>query len=150
MAAEPTRIKLKRSTTATVVPTTSNITDGEVALNIADRKLYVNNAGTIVEIANQKPNTGEVTTSMLATDITNGPGNIWYVAKNGADTTTLGNGGAGGKHQDTAFLTVAKALTVAQAGDQIVISPGVYQETAPLTIPDNVSIKGSDQRTTII
>ena len=150
MAAEPTRIKLKRSTTATVVPTTSNITDGEVALNIADRKLYVNNAGTIVEIANQKPNTGEVTTSMLATDITNGPGNIWYVAKNGADTTTLGNGGAGGKHQDTAFLTVAKALTVAQSGDQIVISPGVYQETAPLTIPDNVSIKGSDQRTTII
>ena len=150
MAAEPTRIKLKRSTTATVVPTTSNITDGEVALNIADRKLYVNNAGTIVEIANQKPNTGEVTTSMLATDITNGPGNIWYVAKNGADTTTLGNGGAGGKHQDTAFLTVAKALTVAQAGDQIVISPGVYQETAPLTVPDNVSIKGSDQRTTII
>ena len=39
MAAKPTRIKLKRSTTATVVPTTSNITNGEVALNIADRKL---------------------------------------------------------------------------------------------------------------
>ena len=150
MAAEPTRIKLKRSTTATVVPTTSNITDGEVALNIADRKLYVNNAGTIVEIANQKPNTGEVTTSMFATDITNGPGNIWYVAKNGADTTTLGNGGAGGKHQDTPFLTLAKALSLAQSGDQIVIAPGVYQETAPLTIPDNVSIKGADQRTTII
>ena len=98
MAAEPTKIKLKRSTTATVVPTTSNITNGEVALNIADRKLYVNNAGTIVEIANQKPNTGEVTTSMFATDITHGPGNVWYVAKNGADTTTLGNGGAGGYH----------------------------------------------------
>ena len=73
MAAEPTRIKLKRSTTAAVVPSTSDITDGEVALNIADRKLYVNNNGTVVEVANQKPNTGEVTTSMLATDITDGP-----------------------------------------------------------------------------
>ena len=48
MAAEPTRIKLKRSTTAAVVPSTSDITDGEVALNIADRKLYVNNNGTVV------------------------------------------------------------------------------------------------------
>ena len=70
--------------------------------------------------------------------------------KNGADTTTLGNGGAGGKHQDTAFLTVAKALTVAQAGDQIVISPKCLSENCLLTVPDNVSIKGSDQRTTII
>ena len=113
MAAEPTRIKLKRSTTATVVPTTSNLTDGEVALNIADRKLYVNNAGTIVEVANQKPNTGEVTTSMLATDITNGPGSTYYVAATGSNVNTLGSGGANGKHPDTPFLTVAKALSVA-------------------------------------
>ena len=35
-----TRIKLKRSTTASAVPTTSNLEDGEVALNIADKKLY--------------------------------------------------------------------------------------------------------------
>ena len=87
MAAEPTRIKLKRSTTAAVVPTTSNLADGEVAVNIADRKIYVNNTGTIVEIANQKPNTGEVTTAMLATDITNGPGNTYYVSTVGSTTT---------------------------------------------------------------
>ena len=78
MAAESTRIKLKRSTTASVVPSTADITDGEVALNIADRKLYVNNNGAVVEVANQKPNTGEVTTTMLATGITNGPGTVSY------------------------------------------------------------------------
>jgi len=32
-----TRIKLKRSTVAATVPTTSNLVDGEVALNIADK-----------------------------------------------------------------------------------------------------------------
>ena len=150
MAAEPTRIKLKRSTTAAVVPSTSDITDGEVALNIADRKLYVNNNGTVVEVANQKPNTGEVTTSMLATDITDGPGNTYYVGKNGADTTTLANSGGGGLHWDTAFLTLKKALLTATAGDTIIIAPGTYEEVCPLTIPDGVAVRGTDQRNTII
>ena len=65
-----TRIKLKRSTTATVVPTLSNLEDGEVALNIADKKLYARNGSNIIEVANQKPNTGEVVTTMLSSNIT--------------------------------------------------------------------------------
>jgi len=36
-----TVIKLKRSTTASSVPTTSNLADGEVAVNITDKK-YIN------------------------------------------------------------------------------------------------------------
>ena len=145
-----TRIKLKRSTTATTVPTTSNLEDGEVALNIADRKLYARNGGNIIEVANQKPNTGEVVTTMLSTDITNGQGNTWYVASAGADTTTLANGGAGGKHPDTPFLTIAKALTVATSGDTIVIAPGEYQEVFPLVIPDGVTVRGTNLRSTAI
>ena len=47
-----TVIKLKRSTTADSVPTTSDLADGEVAINIADQKIYVNNGGSIVEVAN--------------------------------------------------------------------------------------------------
>ena len=47
-----TVIKLKRSTTASTVPTTGDLADGEVAINVADKKIYVNNAGTITEIAN--------------------------------------------------------------------------------------------------
>jgi hypothetical protein len=150
MAAEPTRIKLKRSTTAAVVPTTSNLVDGEVAVNIADRKIYVNNSGTIVEVANQKPNTGEVTTSMLATDITNGPGNTYYVATSGSNSNTLGSGGDNGKHPDTPFLTVAKALSVATAGDTVNIAAGTYQETFPLTVPDGVTLRGANLRSTQI
>ena len=47
-----TVLKLKRSTVADRVPTTSDLVDGEVAINIADKKIYVNNGGTIVEVAN--------------------------------------------------------------------------------------------------
>jgi hypothetical protein len=141
-----TRIKLKRSTTAAAVPTTSNLLDGEVAVNIADKKIYVRDGSNIIEVANQAPNVGEVTTAMLATDITNGPGQTYYVAKTGSDTNTLGNTGANGKHQDTPFLTVAKALSVATSGDTIAISAGTYQETFPLTVPDGVTLRGSNLR----
>jgi len=47
-----TIIKLKRSTTASAVPTTSNLADGEVAVNITDRKIYQRSGNDIVEIAN--------------------------------------------------------------------------------------------------
>jgi hypothetical protein len=47
-----TIIKLKRSTTASSIPTTSNLADGEVAVNIADKKIYQRNGNDIVEIAN--------------------------------------------------------------------------------------------------
>ena len=46
-----TIIKLKRSTVADRVPTTSDLADGEVGINIADKKIYVNNGGTITEIS---------------------------------------------------------------------------------------------------
>ena len=51
-------IKLKRSTTADSVPTTSDLADGEVAINITDQKIYVNNGGSIVEVANAEGSAG--------------------------------------------------------------------------------------------
>ena len=53
-----TVIKLKRSTTADNVPTTSDLVDGEVGINLADKKIYVNNGGTIVEVANAEGSAG--------------------------------------------------------------------------------------------
>ena len=145
-----TRIKLKRSTTAAAVPTTSNLVDGEIALNIADKKLYARNGSNIIEVANQKPNTGEVVTTMLSTDITNGQGNTYYVATVGSDTTTLANGGAGGKHPDTPFLTITKALSTATSGDTILVAPGEYQEAFPMTIGDGVTLRGTNLRSTSV
>ena len=44
--------KPKRSNTASSVPTTSDIVDGELAVNSADQKIYIRDGGTIVEVAN--------------------------------------------------------------------------------------------------
>jgi len=47
-----TVIKLKRSTTASAVPTTSDLEDGEIGVNITDQKIYIRSGGSIVELAN--------------------------------------------------------------------------------------------------
>jgi hypothetical protein len=44
------KILIKRSTTASSVPTTSDLDTGELAVNTADKRVYTNNGGTIVEL----------------------------------------------------------------------------------------------------
>ena len=46
----PVAIKIKRFTTASDVPNTSELVDGEIAVNIADKKIYVRDGSTIVEM----------------------------------------------------------------------------------------------------
>ena len=47
-----TVIKLKRTTTASAVPTTSDLEDGEIAVNLTDKKVFVRNSGDIITVAN--------------------------------------------------------------------------------------------------
>ena len=47
-----TVIKLKRTTTVSAVPTTSDLEDGEIAVNITDKKVFVRNGESIVTVAN--------------------------------------------------------------------------------------------------
>ena len=47
-----TVIKLKRSTTASSIPTTSDLVDGEVAVNITDKIVYMRSGDSIVTVAN--------------------------------------------------------------------------------------------------
>lgn len=44
--------KPKRSSTASSVPTTANLEDGELAVNSADQKIYLRNGASIVEVGN--------------------------------------------------------------------------------------------------
>lgn len=49
-----TVIKLKRSETASSVPSTSDLQVGELAINTSDKKIYVKDSGNnIIEVANQ-------------------------------------------------------------------------------------------------
>ena len=53
MAPPPsTVIKLKRTTTVSAVPTTSDLEDGEIAVNITDKKVFIRNGESIVTVAN--------------------------------------------------------------------------------------------------
>ena len=87
-----TVIKLKRSTTADQVPTTSDLADGEVAINIADQKIYVNNGGSIVEVANAEGSAGNAGsfTTLTASGATTLNGDVTLGDATGDDVTITG------------------------------------------------------------
>ena len=43
-------IKPKRSTVAAKVPTTSDLASGEIGVNMTDRKVYINNGTSVVQV----------------------------------------------------------------------------------------------------
>ena len=62
-----TVIKLKKSETASSVPTTSILAAGEVAVNTADQKIYVRDSSSnIVEVANKGESLGTVLAMSIA------------------------------------------------------------------------------------
>jgi hypothetical protein len=66
--------------------------------------------------------------------------NTYYVAKNGSDSNN-------GQNQDTPFLTIKKAMTVATSGNAVHVASGTYTEQNPVTIPTGVSLIGESART---
>jgi len=76
-------------------------------------------------------------------DFTLTNGNTYYVAENGDDTHV-------GDHFFDPFASVKHALSVAVAGDTILISPGVYTEEFPLTVPAGVTVRGEGIRAVTI
>ena len=64
-----TVIKVKRSETASSVPTTSDLAVGEIAVNTADQKIYVRASGGVVEVANVVAGggSGDITEVLTAT-----------------------------------------------------------------------------------
>ena len=71
-------------------------------------------------------------------------GDTWYVS---ADSGSNSNDG---RRLNTAFLTIAYALSQAAAGDTIQVLPGTYQEVFPLTVPAGVTVRGAGVRATKI
>ncbi len=70
-------------------------------------------------------------------------GNTIYVSVNGLDTNI-------GTHLHNTYRTIKKALTVAAAGDTVVIFPGTYEEEFPLTVPAGVTVNGAGIRAVTI
>ena len=70
-------------------------------------------------------------------------GRTFFVTKNGNDLNT-------GVAHDMAFLTIKKALSMAVAGETILVSSGTYDEIYPLEVPPNVSVIGAGRHATVI
>ena len=73
----------------------------------------------------------------------NEAGNTYHVTANGDDTEE-------GTSVDSAYATIAKALSVATSGDVIKVGAGTFTETLPLVVPAGVTVSGDGLRATII
>ena len=109
----PVSIKIKRFTTASDVPTTSELTDGEIAVNVADKKIYVRDGSSIVEVANLSSG-GSVDLSAVAQDIipdANGTRNLGSATKRWSELflagETINLGGATISSDGTGTVSVS-------------------------------------------
>jgi hypothetical protein len=89
-----TPISLYYSTTASAVPSAGNLANGELALNIADMKLYAkNSSGTVTLLASNASTTGVDSLSFGSTGLT--PSTATTGAITVAGTLNVANGGTG-------------------------------------------------------
>ena len=146
---------------------TGNITaDGDITLGDADTDNLVINADIASNIIPDQSNTytlGEagkiwndvhvnnlfadtVNTTALNIgdiDLTLRQGNIIYVSENGDDTHT-------GTHPQDPVASIVQGLSLATTGDTVMVTPGVYTEVFPLTVPVGVTLKGAGIRSVTI
>ena len=101
-----TDILIKRSSTPGAVPTTGDLSTGELAINTADKRLFTNNSGTIVEIG-IAPTSIDVTNNATVGGTLGVTGNTTLSGTLSAGATTLASGSVSGNFEVTGTLTVA-------------------------------------------
>ena len=121
-------IRIKRSSVPGKTPTENDLQLGELAVNTYDGSLfskrYRPGIGTdIVQFGGGSPT---VT-------------NVLYVTKDGNDSNT-------GLKLGDAKATIKAAISIAEPGTVIKVSPGSYIENNPLILPEQVSIIGDSLR----
>jgi hypothetical protein len=119
------RIRVKRSSIPGKKP--DSLERGQLAVNTYDAEVYIRRerAGIGTEVV--RVSTGSSITNTI------------YVTKDGLDTNT-------GLKPGDAKATIKAAVAISKAGSTIEISPGVYFEDNPITIPDQVSFTGTNLR----
>lgn len=125
-----TAIQFKRSSVPGKIPTVQQLTDGEIAINTHDGKIFFRkNANGVM--------------SVVEVGLDAAVNNVLYVSKSGNDTNN-------GRSLDKSFATLAAALAVASSGMTIFVKSGDYTEINPMIVPAGVSIVGDNLRTTTI
>lgn len=119
-------LKPKRSATAAKVPTTTDLASGELGVNMADRKIYINNGTAIVQVgAGLLSALGDVDMTGLSTgNSISWDGTKWVASSAGAGTVTsvaisggtTGLTTSGGPITTNGTITLAGTLAVANGG----------------------------------
>lgn len=102
-----TPIILFNSTTAGNQPTTSNLAVGELALNVADGKLYFNKSGVITVLATQA-----IAAVTLPVSIANGGTGLSTIGTNGQVLTSNGSA-ASWQTPSSGGITTGKSIAMA-------------------------------------
>jgi len=123
------KIRLKRSLTPGSVPNLEQLTYGELAINHFDGTVFVRQDTEGVGIA----------TRVVTVGAGRSIGNTFFVTVEGNDLNS-------GLTQQDAFASVKRASEVAQPGDTIKVSAGLYTENNPIVLRDNVSVEGFELR----
>jgi hypothetical protein len=76
--------KPKRSGISSSIPTIGDLADGELAVNYYDKKIYIRNASSIIELSNNLSSTVAVTTTSYVVN-----GNDYYIGINTADAVSV-------------------------------------------------------------
>jgi len=130
-----TVIKLKRSTTASAVPTTSDLQDGEIAVNITDKKVFMRSGSDIVTVANF--NDSSIDLSSISEDVKpsvtetydlGSPTKRWnelYLAG-----TTINLGGSTISSDGTGQITISATGATLPGNSNIEVTSGVQKEIA--------------------
>jgi len=119
-----TPIQLYRTTTAAAVPVNTNLSDGELAINTTDEKLYFKNAaGTVKLLASTAGAAGDVVGPASATDgnLAAFDGTTGKLIKQAA-TVTVAQGGTG--ISTTTAYSVVFSGTTATGNFQAAAGPG--------------------------
>ncbi len=139
----PNVFKPKRSNTPSSVPTTGNLDDGELAVNSADKKIFLRDGVSVVEVANANPTIAgsSSTTSIVADDngklvtITAGisianvfttVGQNVVIYNNSASTQTITQGSGVTLRLAGTALTGDRTITQRGLATVVFVGSGVY------------------------
>lgn len=114
-----TRFQLKRSAVGGVVPTTSDISNAELAVNLSDRKLYTSDGSIVFEVGANIVNLSVTSNATLNAIVANGTlgsagqvlhsnstGIYWAADDAGVTSVASGNGLTGGPITSTGTVSI--------------------------------------------
>lgn len=123
-------IKPKRTNTAGNTPTTSNLASGELGVNMADQKTYINNGTAVVQIgAGNLTGLGDV-------NITSPANAQALVYDSGTNKWVNGAGGGGGGVTAITqnYTTVTSNITVASGSNGLSVGPMTINSATIVTV----------------